>query len=431
MADGLVHAVLAYDEIRRNTVLFGGASREEGMQDATLVFDGVHWREMVVSGAKPSPRSAHAMAFDRKRGRVVLFSGWNGSTVGGTWEWDGKSWTEFTPKDSPPARHHSAMAFDEVRQRVVLFGGTSDGAKPLSDFWEWDGVTWTQIKVVLPPPRFRHALATDSKRQRIVLFGGLDSSPNGNVLDDTWEWDGSTWTLTTPTIRPPARHTAAMAYHGALARTVLFGGGVGATIALRDTWEWDGKTWAQQSPFLVPSARSGPASAYDVARARIVIYGGDPAAPIAHRDTWEYTNGNPPAGSAPFGEGCPGSKGPATLSSSKLPVLGKPFELRVDGAPRLLSALVYLGFSRDAWSNLPLPLDLTGLGLPKCSLLVSPDWGFHVSTGPGTSFTFSLPVPVDPVFAGIEFFNQVWVFDKQANAFGAFGTNGLASVIGF
>jgi hypothetical protein len=222
-----------------------------------------------------------------------------------------------------------------------------------------------------------------------------------------------------------------MAYHAALGRTVLFGGGIDATTMLRDTWEWDGKAWVLQSPFLAPSERSGSSVAYDLARQRIVLYGGEAGVPIAQPDTWEYTSGKPPAGSAPFGQGCPGSKGPATLTNSKLPILGQPFELRVDGAPKLHSALVYLGFSRSSWGSVPLPLDLTGLGLPNCSLLVSPDWGFHVSTGPGNSFTFSLPVPGDPTFAGIEFFDQVWIFDKQANAFGAFGTNGLASVIGF
>jgi hypothetical protein len=37
-----------------------------------------------------------------------------------------------------------------------------------------------------------------------VLFGGLPRV--GDALDDTWEWDGTTWTQRSPETRPPARY---------------------------------------------------------------------------------------------------------------------------------------------------------------------------------------------------------------------------------
>ena len=46
-----------------------------------------------------------------------------------------------------------------------------------------------------------------------------------------------TWHQLTPSASPPARGNAAMAYHGAIQRCVLFGGGprgTGATFG--DTW---------------------------------------------------------------------------------------------------------------------------------------------------------------------------------------------------
>ncbi len=184
------------------------------------------------------------------------------------------------------------------------------------------------------------------------------------------------------------------------------------------TWTVDAET-----RFLVDFAEGTGTAVHDSGPAKQI-------GTVAGTHRWVAFDPPPPASSSPFGQGCPGSLGPASLTVSKLPVIGKQFELRVDSAPKLLPALVYLGFSRTSWGQVPLPLDLTGLGLPKCSLLVSPDWGFHVSTGPETWFTFSLAVPGDVAFAGIEFFNQVWIFDKQANLFGAFGTNGLASTIG-
>jgi hypothetical protein len=36
-----------------------------------------------------------------------------------------------------------------------------------------------------------HALAYDADRRRVVLFGGQTA---GATVEETWEWDGLTWT---------------------------------------------------------------------------------------------------------------------------------------------------------------------------------------------------------------------------------------------
>jgi hypothetical protein len=61
----------------------------------------------------------------------------------------------------------------------------------------------------------------DTGRARCVLFGGPD--PAFSPLDDTWDWDGNTWSAGQP--GPPARSFASMAHDAARGRTVLFGGG--------------------------------------------------------------------------------------------------------------------------------------------------------------------------------------------------------------
>ena len=85
-------------------------------------------------------------------------------------------WTQVSDI-GPSARSAHAMAYDEVRDRVVLFGGRTHGvsepdARP-SDTWEWDGESWVQVEDVGPPGRGHFAMAYDSARQRVVLFGGL------------------------------------------------------------------------------------------------------------------------------------------------------------------------------------------------------------------------------------------------------------------
>src|SRR5687767_936871 len=84
-------------------------------------------------------------------------------------------------------RADHAMAYDLGRQRVVLFGGRAPGFG--QDTWEWDGATWTRrFPANSPSARGGHRMAFDSVRARVLLFGGTDGS---GVLNDTWAWDGS------------------------------------------------------------------------------------------------------------------------------------------------------------------------------------------------------------------------------------------------
>jgi hypothetical protein len=54
-----------------------------------------------------------------------------------------QDWILRSPPVSPCAREGHAMAYDAARMRVVLCGG-ADGSKMLNDTWEWDGQTWTR-----------------------------------------------------------------------------------------------------------------------------------------------------------------------------------------------------------------------------------------------------------------------------------------------
>jgi hypothetical protein len=142
----------------------------------------------------PSARHDHGMAYDGSRARVVLFGGWTGAADSQRkdhWEWDGRKWTERTPNIAPPARIRFSMAYDSARSRVVVFGGVvRSGAQTYiaNDTWEWNGTSWTEQATsggaVRPPARREHAMAYDSQRGRIVLFGGEGEAGD---LDDTWE----------------------------------------------------------------------------------------------------------------------------------------------------------------------------------------------------------------------------------------------------
>jgi hypothetical protein len=126
------------------------------------------------------------------------------------------------------------MAYDLARHVTVLFGGSNAGSPNLSDTWEWNGTMWTLRPVGGPSARYFHSMAYDAGRGLTVLFGGTGS--NGISTAETWEWNGTgagSWTQRMIS-GPSPREDHAMAYDAAHAKTVLFGGYSAG---------WNNQTW--------------------------------------------------------------------------------------------------------------------------------------------------------------------------------------------
>ena len=233
------------------------------------------WTKVTPVGDKPTARAFHAMAYDEGRGTVLLFGGSDdepdcgedgGEYCDWTWEWDGEmeTWTKITPVgESPTGRDCHAMAYDERRGKVVLFGGRNDdgcgeGMENLCAWtWEWDGEvgTWTKHRPTRDTPTAResHSMVYDATREKIVLFGGWNvngcEEGMGEPCAWTWEWDGEVkkWTEVTPEgDKPKARNSHAMVYDRLQGKVVLYGGG--SLSGCGDEgggycswiWEWDG-----------------------------------------------------------------------------------------------------------------------------------------------------------------------------------------------
>jgi hypothetical protein len=229
----------------------------------------------------PPGRHFSVMAYDAATGQVVLFSGEMGSRVSSppraadTWIWDGTTWSQAAPATSPPARQGAVMAYDAATGQLVLFGGaTGTRSGLLSDTWVWDGTTWSQAApTTSPPARYSASMAYDPATQQLVLFGGFGPAHKSHALNDTWTWNGSSWTQASPVTRPSARVLPSMAYDPAQGGIVLFGG-IAPSAFLSDTWTWNGTTWTQLSPATSPPARVGASMAYDQATGQDVLFGG-------------------------------------------------------------------------------------------------------------------------------------------------------------
>jgi fibronectin type III domain protein/galactose oxidase-like protein len=288
-------ASMAYDPATGQLVLFGGFNLSgHFLSNQTWTWNGTTWIQLHPSSS-PSARDAAGMTFDEATGQLVLFGGFAGtnSYLNDTWAWDGTTWTQRTPASSPPARELVSMAFDPATGQLVLFGGANTGTT-FNETWIYtvSAVTndWTQLSpTISPSARDFASMAFDPATGQLVLFGGAST---GTTFNETWTWDGSTWSQRSPTTSPPpARVLASMAFDPATGQLVLFGGGDSNNGYLNDTWTWNGSTWTQVSPGSGPSAREGASMAYDSATGQLVLFGGVNGS-TSLNDTWTWNGSN-------------------------------------------------------------------------------------------------------------------------------------------
>ncbi len=268
-------------------------------QAVTMQAQTVNWYET----STPSGREDMAMVFDPATHSTLLFGGCcnPSETLGDTWVFD-VGWRQVFPRSSPSPRMGAAITYDEAAGNVVLFGGcsgTDTACTFLNDTWTWNGTTWTeQFPPVSPSPRVT-SLAYEKATRTSVLFGGGGSA---GALADTWTWDGvaKTWTQQTPAVSPSARQ-APLAYDSATQTVVLFGGGNWEVAVPRsggsaygDTWTWNGATWTQQFPSSAPPARSSFSMAYDGHLGMVVLFGGAVGGDWLNsaNDTWAWNGSN-------------------------------------------------------------------------------------------------------------------------------------------
>ncbi|MEW5760666.1 MAG: kelch repeat-containing protein, partial [Candidatus Thermoplasmatota archaeon] len=172
-------------------VLFGGYDGINRLDD-TWVYDlsDKQWTKKDID-AKPSARSAHAMATIYNDDKIVLFGGYDGSACrGGTWVYDlsDDQWEEKSPSNEPSPRRKHAMATIYNDDKVVLFGGKGSVSHN-DDTWIYDlnnNQWYKKFSSNKPSARSAHAIGGIYNNDRVVLFGGYDSSA---YKHDTWVYD--------------------------------------------------------------------------------------------------------------------------------------------------------------------------------------------------------------------------------------------------
>lgn len=211
IADGLIRGAqgMVYDTVRRKMLLFGGFILHIPVNcpSDTWELDGNQWRQ-VATNAPPGRRDAQEMVFDPHRGVAVLFGGdyWDEQfplepphfiVYGDTWERDGAQWRQINLSGPVPApRYGHAMAYDPKRRKVVLFAGLLSHSGPrVNDTWEYG----------LPPLQLTGLDRQPDGSLRIQWTGEappyqLQSCTNLNAGD--WQNEGAPTDQTSATVQP-------------------------------------------------------------------------------------------------------------------------------------------------------------------------------------------------------------------------------------
>jgi len=225
----------------------------------TWTFDGSTWVE-VDNNAGPASTDESITTVD---GQLVGFGGYDVSNT--TSIFNGTSWTVANVAGtSPITRELASMA--PLGTLAVLFGGLNEDGSNMqfyNDTWTFNGSSWTSINTPnAPPARDRAGMAAFGNKA--VLFGGL--SGNGAETNDTWVFSGTTWTLVNTATSPSPRTDALLAPLGN--QVVLFGGS-----NLNDTWLFNGTTWTKVMTTNAPPGAI-PACMAALGTQAVVLFGG-------------------------------------------------------------------------------------------------------------------------------------------------------------
>jgi len=236
-----------------------GTSKENILND-TWEWDGQDWKQLKPRTI-PTKRYFGCMAADSVRKRIVMFGGARG--IGGwrnlrgfllkdTWEWNGYNWVEMKPKLVPRARKSPGLAYHARSGKIVLWGGSDSvgNAVDSKHVYNWDGKNWTQITPKITPPTNGGLMISDPFSPDVLHLAPYRGGGSSKKQDFLWKWNGLNWSKISllPSWGgdriapfPPAKQVIAMGSWQ-----------LPKGKDNRHTWAWDNKQWkiVETRPFV-------------------------------------------------------------------------------------------------------------------------------------------------------------------------------------
>lgn len=232
---------LAYDVARSRLVMFRGRRKMPGessiLRGDVWEWDGKNWSEIPTS---PHPILHAAAVYDPVAKRVVKSSGIDADGISKKLtQWNGASWQEVDQAGPASLVAASVATNGDLLFVVCQSGRSSDQVPTLT--WRWNGRAWSRGEA--GPP--------------ITSLQASASAPDGAIfIYQTQEWldrpilhvrsPAGVWNSNALPHQPPGRIGAAAGYDPLRKRFVIFGGYAKGGQLLGDTWEFDGAKWTEK-----------------------------------------------------------------------------------------------------------------------------------------------------------------------------------------
>ncbi len=282
-------AMMAYDNKHNMFLLFGGWNGT-GLSE-TWIYNLTTYSWLKLHPAvNPSAQGDGMLVYDASDDFFILFGGWVEPSpnvyhrLADTWIFipSNQSWITRQPAHAPQNRSDSAVAYDEKRGVVLLVGGF-DGSNYLGDIWDYSpkNDTWQQRgSAITPSPRADGRMVYDPDNQLFYLFGGNDFSGANftfHHLGDTWtfNWTSNKWSQIATNPSPPLRDYPILAYDSSSKVLLLFGGYGNSTI-LGDVWTFDStrEIWSNITPDYGPPSRFAAVGDFAETIGAFFLFGG-------------------------------------------------------------------------------------------------------------------------------------------------------------
>lgn len=227
------------------------------LADTWLFEPGEGWTE--VSGAGPSARGRHAVAYDSAGNRMLIFGGRFRASGGSgdytlyndLWAFDfsARTWEQLSDgTGGPAARYFSTAAYDAATETFYVYGGDTNpsalGITLATDVWSFSNGTWSEVPVsgqAPDPSRLFMAYTHDTSRNALIAYGGQIGDFVSAANRDLYSLDLATgsWTrLNDGTSGPSGRFSSLMTYDADGDRYLMLGGHADLGVT-NDLWAYD------------------------------------------------------------------------------------------------------------------------------------------------------------------------------------------------
>jgi len=143
---------IAYDEARGQVVVIAvdATTPPDGERPSAMwAWDGAHWTRVSAAFGEPSLSPSQPLSAG-PNGLLILDGAMHKGNVAITWLWQGGRWQRSDAAAPAPQRVSHAMAYDTRRKRVVMFGGHAGfmpgrNGEMFGDTWEFTGTAWERV----------------------------------------------------------------------------------------------------------------------------------------------------------------------------------------------------------------------------------------------------------------------------------------------